>query len=411
MVPDEHRRRRRGRPRRSTGSCCCPAPTTSRRRSTTTPSCTPSTSASGRCASTSTPATPHETFGGVMSLGGPVDPRRGRTSWHEADVTASAARRPAVAAARSTPRATRQGSTPPSPRCAGVAVEGAPLQVVVVSTSRLWPGGQGGARSSIDVPGATHGDALGRGLAAVRGRPDRLPAGRRRARCRVRRGRARRLEREHGAALVCARRVASAVEPVRCRRASPSPGIRHRPVGADSPDERVLPDRRRGPDGTVCPATRGWPGGPSSTPSAPSTRGSISPSPASTWPGGSGSPVARCCRSGLRCRSPTTTSARPAVGRRRIAGRGRRAVHALPQPRRRQPGRRAAGRARPQPGPPRGRLGRGTPTSRSTASVRAFTALAARARGERLDRQADRRRPDAEVLGVLRRRALRPTGR
>ncbi|MGZ4695350.1 MAG: glycosyltransferase, partial [Acidimicrobiales bacterium] len=91
---------------------------------------------------------------------------------------------------------------------AGVVVDGAPLQVIVVSTSGPRPGagptGGRGSHLSVDLPGATHGDALARGLAAVRA--DRIlylragvvpQAGFVDAALET-------LELEHGAALVCA---------------------------------------------------------------------------------------------------------------------------------------------------------------------------------------------------------------
>src|SRR4051794_8794521 len=85
------------------------------------------------------------------------DARRGMTS---------RARRPAVAAlvdATGDPT----GADLTIAALQGVVVDDAPLQVIVVSTSGTRPGG-GGAQVSIDIPGATHGDALARALAAVR---------------------------------------------------------------------------------------------------------------------------------------------------------------------------------------------------------------------------------------------------
>ncbi len=116
----------------------------------------------------------------------------------------SRARRPAVAAlvdATGDPT----GADATVAALAGVVIEGAPLQVIVVSTSgTASTSTPRGGHLVIDLPGATHGDALSRGLAAVRA--DRivyLRAGVLPEPGFVEAALAA-LELEHGAALVCA---------------------------------------------------------------------------------------------------------------------------------------------------------------------------------------------------------------
>ncbi len=190
------------------------------------------------------------------------------------------------------------------------------------------------------------------------------------------------LEIEHGAALVCGLPVRdsdgadSGAPRRRLHRAS------HDAAGAARRRPRA-PGWRADPPNGAAPATCGWPAGPSSTPSARSTSASISPSSGSTWPGGSGSAGERSL---LDPRLPVTdrVGRRPAAtahGARGGAGRGRCAVHDLPQPRRRQP--------RPPHCRPRSRSARSAlppdsvwndPDIAPDAGVRAFTAAAARAR-------------------------------
>ena len=114
----------------------------------------------------------------------------------------SRARRPAVAVlVDATGDATGADRTVSA--VADTIVDGAPVQVIVVATGVARPGGAA-PHVSIDAPGATHGDALARGLAATRAeRIVYLRAGVEADAAWITRALAG-LDREHGAAIVAA---------------------------------------------------------------------------------------------------------------------------------------------------------------------------------------------------------------
>jgi len=279
----------------------------------------------------------------------------------------------------------------------GVEIEGAPLQVIVVSTSPTSP--TPGAHLSIDAPGATHGDALARALAAVRA--DRivyLRAGVQPEPGFVQAALAT-LEIEHGAALVCGL-------PVR------TDGSTRVPLGVDFTGRPLLPVELLDADGSV--------------PAGKHLRRTVVPG--DVWVArraeldaiGSFDPrldqpfvgidlAWRFWLSGrevlldLRLRVPTAQTMTSQEPRGPVALRAE--VDALCTIYRNldDVSLAAALPAALEISPLRlaNRLGPEHVDIAPDAGVRAFTALLPELEQERVDRQAERRRPDAELLGVL----------
>lgn len=311
--------------------------------------------------------------------------------------TSSRARRPAVAAlvdATGDP----EGADLTVAALRGVEVEGAPIQVIVVSTAETAP--TQGVHLSIHVPGATHGDALARALAAVRA--DRivyLRAGVQPEAGFVEAALAA-LELEHGAAMVCGL-------PVR-----DSDGATRVPLGVDftgHPTTRVelLDDERVAPAGeqlrrTVCPGDV-WVARRAELDAV----GSFDPRLDQPFVG-----IDLAWRFWLSGREVLLDQGLPVPARRTTSSRdphGPAALRAevdalcmiyrnlddvslaaaLPAALKVSPFRLA------------NRLGPEHADIDPDAGVRAFTALLTELEQERVDRQADRRRPDAELLHVL----------
>ncbi len=261
------------------------------------------------------PGTPHETFGGVMSLDGRWIDHRG-----------AARREPGPAPERRRAgRRHRRPSAPPSTRASWPPPCGAVEALTVAgergrhraSSARRRPRWPRRARS-VAVSGA--GIAAGVGAGPGPGRHPRRAGGLRAGRGATRRrpGSSRALDaldRHHEAAVVAATVVDDAE-----RRAVARPAglaFTGHPLPPVGPDAGGRATRRR--CARCCPGWPGWRDGPSSKPSARSTRSSTSPSPASTWPGGCGWPAARSLvdpaagRGRLRRRSsrPSRSARRP----------------------------------------------------------------------------------------------------